>query len=407
VSRIDPTDLDAVLARFAVYLRLNDRTEGTITRRAADVRRFMEQQGRTLESVKPQHIRDFLANPDWVANTRGSFRDSMRVFFRWAFEEEHLIPTDPTDGLPSRPVTASTSEPASLSAIKIGLEVADDRVRMMIRLAYVLGLKPMEIAQVRPADLRRGAPGKWDLRVRATSNRTRVIHGLPLSLVREIQAYPAGFIFAGDSQGHISSPYVTRLIGRVMPGGEKPEQIRLAYTRALEETVAARAWSEVAPYHSATNLRVLEAEPRISGSADIRAHLDSLEQSLDDAPGAAIGDCKHLLESLFKIVLAERGQPVGKKNIDLPALYRLVEDALSIDSKIVEDSPKASGGVRKILATLTTTIFGTAEIRNELSDDHGGHQGPTVEQRFARLTFNATVTVAEFVVQAWERVKNQ
>ncbi|TDL34033.1 abortive infection family protein [Arthrobacter nitrophenolicus] len=65
-------------------------------------------------------------------------------------------------------------------------------------------------------------------------------------------------------------------------------------------------------------------------------------------------------------------------------------------------SARGSESSQKILRTLVTTVGTLAELRNELGIDHGKSERSAALARHARLALNATVTVAEFVLDTWQ-----
>ncbi|MFE7779375.1 abortive infection family protein [Streptomyces sp. NPDC057445] len=107
-----------------------------------------------------------------------------------------------------------------------------------------------------------------------------------------------------------------------------------------------------------------------------------------------------LVESLCKIILEHQNIefPPGE---DLPPLFKRVTTLLGLNADAVADHAKASATVVKILRTLTTTVQGLAELRNQLGLGHG-RPAPSPALRHARLALNSTVTVTEFVLDTWQ-----
>jgi hypothetical protein len=84
----------------------------------------------------------------------------------------------------------------------------------------------------------------------------------------------------------------------------------------------------------------------------------------------------------------------------LPALYMQVADRLSIDGDTIKGDAEASGGVRKIMRTLSSVVDGIAENRNNTSR-HGSTELSAAEPKHAHLVFNSVVALAEFVADNW------
>ena len=68
---------------------------------------------------------------------------------------------------------------------------------------------------------------------------------------------------------------------------------------------------------------------------------------------------------------------------------------------------KGSDSARKVLQNLATTVQAMAELRNELGLGHGKTRHSEALERHARLAFNASRTVVEFVLQTWHQRKRQ
>ena len=66
-----------------------------------------------------------------------------------------------------------------------------------------------------------------------------------------------------------------------------------------------------------------------------------------------------------------------------------------------ETEAKASQAT-ETLRTLVTTVNSLSELRNELGIGHGQSTRSAALARHARLALNATVTIAEFVLDTWQ-----
>jgi hypothetical protein len=145
----------------------------------------------------------------------------------------------------------------------------------------------------------------------------------------------------------------------------------------------------------------LRNHPDLANKAVLVQHLDRIERDLNSDPSAAISSSKNLLETLCKIVLTDRGVEYAPSE-DLPGLFAKVAAELSINAASVPNDARASDSIRKMMRTLTTTVQAVAEARNStLGDGHGGEYESPAEPRHARLVYNATTAVAEFIVDTW------
>lgn len=130
-------------------------------------------------------------------------------------------------------------------------------------------------------------------------------------------------------------------------------------------------------------------------------HLKRINRDLASDPSAAIGSCKELVESTLKIILDSANIAYGRGD-DLPTLYKSVALHLRLNVEAVPANPKGSHAAQGVLRTLTTTVQRLAELRNELGGGHGRVTPSILETRHARLAFNSTVTVTEFLLDTWD-----
>ncbi|WP_311210918.1 MULTISPECIES: site-specific integrase [unclassified Aeromicrobium] len=109
-------------------------------------------------------------------------------------------------------------------AYRYALARADERERLMLRLAAECGLRRAEVAQVHTRDLVQDLDG-WSLRVLGKGQRERVVP-LPRGLAAELRSRPKGYIFPGDDHGHLSPRWVGTLVGNVLPDGWTMHKLR-------------------------------------------------------------------------------------------------------------------------------------------------------------------------------------
>jgi hypothetical protein len=157
---------------------------------------------------------------------------------------------------------------------------------------------------------------------------------------------------------------------------------------------------ETTAHHTPAESRIVE-RPDLADRTVLKRHLVLIDSHLDADPPSAIDSSKNLLETLFKIILTERGATFNERD-ELPGLFKAVALELDIDADSVAGNPRGSDAIRKMLRTLTTTVQAVAEARNSMGDGHGTAEVSAAQPRHARLAFNATVTVAEFVADTWQ-----
>lgn len=163
---------------------------------------------------------------------------------------------------------------------------------------------------------------------------------------------------------------------------------------------AVYSWRRIDSFHGASpELRLLERP--LTDPVVLQEHLTRIRDGLVVDPAASISACKSLLESLFKIILDQNAVAYPKSD-DVPQLYRRIADLLALSAESVPASARGSESSQKILRTLVTTVGTLAELRNELGIDHGKSERSAALARHARLALNATVTVAEFILDTWQ-----
>jgi hypothetical protein len=156
--------------------------------------------------------------------------------------------------------------------------------------------------------------------------------------------------------------------------------------------------------HTPTTALDLDRYPRVADAAVLRQHLQRIEDSLESDPAQAIGSSKELSESVCRVILDDYDVAVSGKE-DLPDLYRKVADVLKLKAESVPKESRASESAQRTLRTLVTTIQSLAELRNLLGTGHGPSRRSAAKPRHARLAFNATVTVTEFLLDTWHTRK--
>jgi AbiJ N-terminal domain 3/Abortive infection C-terminus len=164
---------------------------------------------------------------------------------------------------------------------------------------------------------------------------------------------------------------------------------------------AVYGWRRRDSFHGARPELRLRERALLTDPEVLEEHLVRIRDTLGSDPAAAISSSKNLVESLFRIILDRSGVEYGRRE-DIPQLYRHVADLLELKADSVPDSAKGSESAQQILRTLITTIQSLAELRNELGIGHGQSKRSVALTRHARLALNATVTVAEFILDTWQ-----
>jgi integrase len=228
-----PTYLDLMPA-YLGHLRRKNRSPRTLQLREYQVRRFFISTGLAPADVTIDHLRAYMDRDDWAANTCAVAKASLSGFFGYAFDED-LLPVNPAKRLEAPKVPASKPRPASDEAIA-QTENASERVRLMVTLGALVGLRAMEIAAVHSNDVTLTEKGAT-LRVLGKGAKTRTI---PISdeVAALLMSDEPQYMFPGrHGLSHISPAYVSRLVSKALPPGVTCHKLRHRFaTRAYRNS---------------------------------------------------------------------------------------------------------------------------------------------------------------------------
>lgn len=215
------------------WLRGVRRAEGTVYQHGYHLRRFARDTGLDPWPVTLEQLVAYLAERDDLgASARRTLRQVLRGFYSWG----HIVgrwPENPAAHIPSIRGDRGIPRPAPEHSVKVGLSTHDERTRLMIELAVGAGLRCREICQVRTDDVVDDLVGH-SLIVRGKGDRMRVVPIAP-ALAYAIRKRPAGYLFPGRIEGHLSAARVSELVSEALPPGVTAHQLRHRYaTRAYQ-----------------------------------------------------------------------------------------------------------------------------------------------------------------------------
>lgn len=181
-------------------------------------------------SVTQEDLIRVLGNDAWGPETRKSARGVYRGFFAWAFLTGH-IDCDPAALLPSVKVPSGRARPTPEPVYKRSILSADKRLRLMVKLGGMGGLRACEIATVHSSALEGNL-----LRVTGKGGKVRLVPIFDDELLLAIKE-AHGWLFPGRIDGHLSAGYVTKLLSNHLPEHWTAHTLRhRAGTRAYEGT---------------------------------------------------------------------------------------------------------------------------------------------------------------------------
>ena len=197
------------------------RSPKTIELRVYQLTRFSEDHPELL-SCSAEDIVRWLADRDWSASTRHSWRSALVVFYRWAVITGRLA-ASPAAILPTVRVPRRFARPTPEQVIEQAMDRAAPRVRLMIELAGRCGLRRGEIALAHSDDLVADLVG-WSLIVHGKGDRDRYVP-LPRDVAQRVRE-AGGWLFPGAIAGHLSPRRVGDLIADALPAGWTAHTLR-------------------------------------------------------------------------------------------------------------------------------------------------------------------------------------
>jgi integrase len=272
-----PTAWEAAVDGWLVWLVAAGTSPATRKTRRSHIRRVARGLGADHPGdVTSDGLLAILGRPEFSIEHRRGLRASLGSFYRWCVSAA-VVATDPTLVLPTVRTPAGAPRPATDEIWRDILDKADERTRLMARLACEAGLRRAEVAAVHANDLIRGDDGA-ELIVHGKGGKQRVVPiTTSLAAVIEAACPLGGFLFPGKIDGHISHDRVGHLVSKVMPKGWSIHKLRHRFaTRGYAGTGNLRAVQECLGHASvattqryvAVAAREIRAVAEAAGSTD-------------------------------------------------------------------------------------------------------------------------------------------
>ncbi len=212
------------IAAWTTWLRAAGRPPTTIYLRTYQLRRFAAAYPQCHPwQLTVDELASWLGSFDWKPETRRSYRASLRTFYDWA----HItgrIAVNPARLLPTIKLPKPKPRPAPDAAYEAALEQAGPREWMMLRLAGNAGMRRAEIAQAHSDDLWQDLTGH-SIRIVGKGGRVRNVPLLD-DIAAELLTWPAGYLFPGAIDGHLSPAHVGKVVSRLLPPGWTAHNLR-------------------------------------------------------------------------------------------------------------------------------------------------------------------------------------
>lgn len=200
------------------------RSKQTIYLRSNQIARLAADAAKPPGKVTLDDLTAWLSRRDWSKGTLRSHRAAVRSFYTWSMATGRTT-TNPALLLEPPGVTAPDPHPTPELSYRLALANADERERVMIRLATDMGLRRGEVAQVHARDVVEDLLG-FSLIVHGKGDKLRTVP-MPDDLARTaLRRAEGGYLFPGADDGHLSAIWVGKLVSRLLPDGWAMHSLR-------------------------------------------------------------------------------------------------------------------------------------------------------------------------------------
>ncbi len=204
------------IAQWARWMAAANNTPDTIAQRVYHVTRVVREVGSDPWTVSAEQLVDWLGSRGWKPNTMRAYRASLRSFYTWG-QGVGRRPDNPALLMPRVKVPRGVPRPIPEDVYRYAALHADDRVRLMILLAAVCGLRRGEISRLRREDVVDDLVG-YSVIVHGKGGHERLVP-LPDALAVRLRKCPPGWIFPSDARpGPLTPAHVGKLVSRALPG---------------------------------------------------------------------------------------------------------------------------------------------------------------------------------------------
>lgn len=217
---------------YALNLRAANRTPATIRARREQLQHLARRIGVGPWDVTGDALLHFVGTQEWMQETRRNRYACFREFWRWG-KRTGRIKNNPTKRLPRVNASAPNPDPVPEHVYEESMRRADERTKLIMRLAHDVGLRRGEIAQIHSADLRPDLLG-WSLLVHGKGRKLRVVPLTP-RLALDLRSLPEGFAFVGAIDGHLSPRRVYELVDDVLPNPWTLHNLRHSFATNAHE----------------------------------------------------------------------------------------------------------------------------------------------------------------------------
>jgi len=120
--------------------------------------------------------------------------------------------------------------------------------------------------------------------------------------------------------------------------------------------------------------------------------------NLEADPPAALTAARAIMESIFKVYIAEKQLPMPKDASEIGSLWKIVREDIGLDPKKFQGDQD----IRTILGALGAIVEGVAALRSRAGSAHGHATKYSIAARHARLAVGAAHALVLFLIETWE-----
>lgn len=273
VAKAVPTTWIPAIEQYTTACRSGGAPDSTIRTRTDHLKRLARVFPRSPWTVTGAALTSWTGAQDWSVAYRRSFRQSLVNFYGWAVECG-LIESSPAALLPTVKPAKPRPRPVPEIIYREALSRANDRSRMMLRLAAECGMRRGEVCQAHTRDVIEDLTG-WSIIVHGKGGKQRIVP-LPDDLAVELYVFcQRGYFFPGRINGHLSDRYVGTIVARLLPGTRTMHKLRHKFATdafAIDSNIV--AVQELLGHDSPVTTRAYVALPDDALRATINAMQD-------------------------------------------------------------------------------------------------------------------------------------
>ncbi len=121
-------------------------------------------------------------------------------------------------------------------------------------------------------------------------------------------------------------------------------------------------------------------------------------------PESAVTSACSVIESVCRSIIVELDPTAMPAKLDIQGLYKAVTRLLDLSPGREDLAPVIADDVRTILGGLNTVVQGIGALRTHAGDAHGRERGfRRIDARIARLAVHSSSTIAQFLIETWQR----